>query len=275
MRRENFELLDKVLNPFWGCINLLVYLIVVPVVALGVILVDISILNGLSITYNTLSNLNDRIILNIILFIVGNVIFVIIINELFLKITKKLNINSEYESIYNFVYELIDNTFKCLSFIAALVQINNLYDENISVESKVYVIFFFTLIIGIQQFIFKSWFKSIRNLGEMNFTQNIYEMYKFHRIKKNLKEMLEHIPEQVSNQNKKKVSKQLEPLFKILYHDSNKKTFENLGKKDMLIILEDKDLKEYEYFLNKAHGRYPKDLNIVVKQLKELKEVLK
>lgn len=191
------------------------------------------------------------------------------------KSQKKLNINSEYESIYNFVYELIDNTFKCLSFIAALVQINNLYDENISVESKVYVIFFFTLIIGIQQFIFKSWFKSIRNLGEMNFTQNIYEMYKFYRIKKSLKEMLEHIPEQVSNQNKKKVSKQLESLFKILYNDSIKKTFENLGKKDILIMLEDKVLKEYEYFLNKANGRYPKDLNIVVKKLKELKKVLK
>ena len=87
--------------------------------------------------------------------------------------------------------------------------------------------------------------------------------------------MLEHIPEQVSNQNKKKVSKQLESLFKILYNDSIKKTFENLGKKDILIMLEDKVLKEYEYFLNKANGRYPKDLNIVVKKLKELKKVLK
>lgn len=244
---EKQKKIDGFLNPTFKIMHLLGYVgVVIFFAGIGTLL-DLFILGVLNISFETMPILDSIFLLKSIAFFVITCIPIIVAISLiisaFVNKTKAITNNTDIDStdndvLYDFIYELIDNVFKCLTFFGVFFQIvsniKSLTSPNPTEQTnRIAILVVFSLIMGIQQFIFKCWFKTIRKFGDENFFQWVYLIKSYRKTKKNLKKIINCFDEinfRVKG-NGKKEKKELEDSIDIIFGFFNKDdNIELLGK---------------------------------------------
>lgn len=278
MKRNILKKVDGALNPIFILAQLLSYLVLVPFFAFLFILLDFKLLADVFfITFEKLSHFNTSVFISLCEFLAltcGPIIGIDILISIFIKDKEA---NSEYGVVYDFIYELIDNIFRCLSFIGVFYQVVNMSNLNSNNDSKISVLILFGLVIGIQQFILKSWFKTIRKFEDIDLAQSVNEFLKLRALKKKVKKLLKDILQIDCDKDKNLLEQKLKELFIILYNNiENKDTFGKWIKyKPILDLLDNKDMLKYKDTIGNEKQKSSKvTTTAVLTKLEELKNYL-
>ncbi|MBU3075691.1 hypothetical protein [Clostridium estertheticum] len=282
---------DEVLNPFLKLSHFITYLIVVPAVALGYVYFDFLVLDKLSIGSEKLLHFNIHVFMSLLFFFVCTCLPIILIDVLISNHAKKKNQNNitGYEVIYDFIYEMIDNIFKCLSFFGILFQVHQFLNEipkthtlvqsQTIIQNKITVLIIFGLIIGIQQFILKCWFKTVRKFEDTDTVQTLNSFILFSRSKKKLKKCINNFEEIINTKrvrrDKKVLEVSLKKIFQILYNDDIKDIFSKYYKtKPILEIIYSKELQECKKKFEDSKDKSGIDVDKIAKELSKIKNHL-
>lgn len=277
MERNIPKKVDGVLNPIFILVQLLSYLVLVPFFAFLFILLDFKLLADVFfITFEKLSHFNTSVFISLCGFLAltcGPIIGIDILVSIFIK---NKEANSEYGVVYDFIYELIDNIFRCLSFIGVFYQVVNMSDLNSNINSKISVLILFGLVIGIQQFILKSWFKTIRKFDDTDLVQGINEFLKLRGVKKEIKRLITDVLGIDRTKDPSLLEQKLKDLFITLYNKKEtKNTFEKLVKyKPVLDILDNEDMQKYRKILGNKKKSSSNTTTTVLQKLEELKKYM-
>jgi len=288
MDKNKQKKVDNFLNPFFKIFHFVIYLIIVPLLAVACIYGDLLALNFVSINFNDLSLFNGVNLKNLILFYLITCIPIIGVDLLISIFVKKKNKEdiSSYEIIYDFIYEMIDNIFKCLSFAGILFQVYKNINEltQISVplaekQSKVVIIIIFGLVIGVQQFILKCWFKTVRKFEDENFIQNVNNLIMLfkskNKVKKNINNFEKILNIKRGKRDKKDMEQILTDIFEVLDNNEIKEIFNKYNKtKPIVEIIDSKELQECKKNFKNSKDKSGINVTKIEKELTKIKNYL-